>query len=276
MKQKLFALALLASPIAMAAPATAQNADKEAAEVKREMAAFKKLMNAFDADNAEPIDEQQLALARMTAGKILPDGTYGKMMEKTIDQMLAPMATLISQISPEQVSAVTGIEELSLYDLDEDALTRVGALIDPNAEKRGSRVMALMIPMMKEIFTDMEPALREGMARAYARKFSGAQLKELNSFFETPTGSFYASESFVLMADPEVMKASMQAMPMVMERMLGAMPAMEEDMKDLPEPRTLADLSDDELSELAGLLSVSVADLKAHRDNPPQVEEAVE
>ena len=272
MKNFLFAIALLASP----ADALAQDGGEESAQVARELAAFEKLMSAFDTGSLEPIDEDQLALARITTGRILPDGTYGKMMEKTFDQMLAPMATLMSEMQPERISAATGVEESALYGLDSETLTRVGELLDPNAKRRGTKMMDLMIPMMKEAFTEIEPALREGMARAYARKFSGAQLKELNAFFETPTGSFYAAESFILMADPEIMSASMQAMPAMMEKVLGAIPAMEAEMKDIPEPRALAELSVGELSELAELLSVSVADLKAHRDNPPPEEETEE
>src|SRR3546814_3041507 len=53
----------------------------------------------------------------------------------------------------------------------------------------------------------MEPPMRDGLAKAYARKFTGAQLTDLNSFLATPTGKLYAGEWMALQADPEVMVA---------------------------------------------------------------------
>src|SRR3546814_2282127 len=59
----------------------------------------------------------------------------------------------------------------------------------------------------------LEPPMREGMAKAYARKFTADQLGELNGFFATPTGQAYASEWMAAQADPEVMLAVAKAVP---------------------------------------------------------------
>ena len=59
----------------------------------------------------------------------------------------------------------------------------------------------------------------------------------------TPTGQVYATESFRLNADPQVMAASMQAMPAMMQQMAG----MEED--DQP-GRARADFAEQELKSL--------------------------
>src|SRR5690606_39986387 len=57
-------------------------------------------------------------------------------------------------------------------------------------------------PLISEVLADMEPPMRTGMAKAYARKFSGAQLTDLNTFLATPTGQLYAGEWMALQADP--------------------------------------------------------------------------
>lgn len=94
----------------------------------------------------------------------------------------------------------------------------------------------VMMGEMGAIMSKVEPAVRDGLANAYARKFTAAQLRDLNRFFETPTGRFYAAESMMLFMDPEVMKSSMAMVPDLMK----AMPAIGEKVKQatahLPPP----------------------------------------
>jgi hypothetical protein len=42
------------------------------------------------------------------------------------------------------------------------------------------------------------------MARAYARRFDVAQMREIKAFFQTPTGRLYMQQSYTIMADPDV------------------------------------------------------------------------
>lgn len=279
LKKFAFAVALASAPIVTVQPALAQeeapeNSDSSTSDdMAKEMALFEKLISAFDTSDAEPIDEAQLKLARVASAAILPDGTYSRMMEKTFDQMLSPMAEIFSTITPQEIAIATGISLDQASALSAEETDQVASIIDPARKERGQKVFDLMIPLMEEAFAEIEPALREGMARAYARKFSAAQLKDLNAFFKTPTGKLYASESFVIMADPEVMAASMQAMPAMMEKVFAVLPEMEEEMKSAPQARSLSDLNDAELDRLAKLLSVEPRDLKQYRDERTDTEE---
>jgi len=267
----------VSAPIAIPQTALAQEDAASAAEGSKEdkqLDFFSSLFTSLDDDNAEPIAEEQLSLARITTNKILPEGTYGRAMEKTFDQMLAPLAALFAEISPLEIAQVTGVDEEGLYDLSAEDRGKIADIIDPRRAERGQRTLDIMLPIMKEASTAIEPALREGMSRAYARKFSAKQLNELNAFFDTPTGSFYASESFILLADPEITRASLKAIPTIMEKVLEIVPTLDEAMKDAPQARTLADLDSKELKNLAGLLSVKTSELEDYRDNPPEEEDA--
>lgn len=272
LKKITLAAALAAAPIVLSQSAIAQDeapkTDQEDA-VEKELAFFDLFASAFGQENAEPIPEKKLDLARQTTLKILPEGSYGRMMDKTFGQMLAPLGAIFAEISPLEIASTTGVDETTIYDLSAENRDQIANIIDPHRAKRGQKTLDVMLPIMKEVSTAIEPALREGMAKAYARKFSNEQLTELNTFFNTPTGNFYASESFVLMADPEVMQASMQAMPIMMEKMLEIIPTLGDNMDKAHEPRTLADLNDTELEKLAELMSIDTQDLKDYRDNPP-------
>ena len=49
--------------------------------------------------------------------------------------------------------------------------------------------------------------LRDGMARALARKFDAAQIGEINAFLATPTGRIYGREMVGLWFEPEMVNA---------------------------------------------------------------------
>lgn len=57
----------------------------------------------------------------------------------------------------------------------------------------------------------MEPLLRDAMIRVYARRYSAVQLRELESFFQTPTGTAFARDSLTMMNQPEVRSAMQEA-----------------------------------------------------------------
>jgi len=48
------------------------------------------------------------------------------------------------------------------------------------------------------------PGMVDAMARAYARRFTAAQLADMQTFFETPTGQAYVTQSMTIMSDPDV------------------------------------------------------------------------
>src|SRR3546814_2578117 len=96
--------------------------------------------------------------------------------------------------------------------------------------------------------------MRDGMAKAYARKFSADQLGELNAFFATPTGRIYAGEWMAAQADPEVMLAVAKAVPPMVLKFIDRAPKIAAQVEELPREKSLADLSDAEMKTLAKLM----------------------
>src|SRR3546814_18345569 len=110
-------------------------------------------------------------------------------------------------------------------------------MFDPHRKEREEQITKVIKPLISEALADMEPPMRDGLAKAYARKFTGAQLTDLNSFLATPTAKLYADEWLALQADPEVMVAVIQAVPPLGPTFIEREPAIETDLKELPKAK---------------------------------------
>ena len=232
-------LALLASIALMsAAPAVAQAPSVPAA--------------------AAPIEPARLAAAKTIAAKLLPAGTYRTMMDGTLTQMMSGMTDQMMDLPLRDIMGMTGQSEADLKKLGPATLKQVMAIVDPAFQQRTKILMDTMMPAIVDLMETMEPQVRDGLAEAYARRFSVAQLGELNRFFETPTGAQYAGQSMLVYTDPAVM-SRMQAMtPELMKAMPGIIEKVKAASATLPPARTKEDLTAAEKKQLAALLGTSV------------------
>ncbi|KTE22469.1 hypothetical protein ATE67_00510 [Sphingopyxis sp. H050] len=256
-----------------------ENLENAKAKMQREMdQAIAMVEKFFDTSNLPPIDPARLALARQSTAALLPAGSLEKMVDnlygKAFDLFLAEM----DGASPLMLSIKTGVESDKIEALDDKSKTAIADLFDPHRKERGDQILKVVKPLISEALADLEPPMREGLAKAYARKFSAPQLTEMNAFFATPTGKLYASESMALGADPEVMLATIKAVPPMITKFIDRAPQIEGQLKELPKEKQLTDLSDAEIAKLAKLMKVDAKTLKETRDNwtNPAVEEAVD
>ena len=219
----------------------------------------------------EPLTEEQnarLPAAQAVVGEMMPDGFYGEMMGGMMDKMLRPMLTMFSQ--PEFVlGARLTVDAEAIEALEEAEQAELTAMLDPAYEARGDAMVAVLTSRMGGMFTAMEGPMREGLSKAYAVRFDDAQLADIAAFFATPTGGEYARESMALFADPQVMQASMQALPAMMSGFGDIESAMREAMAALPAERGYGDLTEAQRERMAELLDVDPAQL-ADLVNPPK------
>ncbi|BBI19417.1 hypothetical protein EKJ_02640 [Qipengyuania flava] len=219
----------------------------------------------------EPLTEEQnarLPAAQAVVGEMMPDGFYGEMMAGMMDKMLRPMLTMFSQ--PEFVlGARLTVDAEAIEALEEAEQAELTAMLDPAYQARGDAMVAVLTSRMGGMFTAMEGPMREGLSKAYAVRFDDAQLADIAAFFATPTGGEYARESMALFADPQVMQASMQALPAMMSGFGDIESAMREAMEALPAERGYGDLTEAQRERMAELLDVDPAQL-ADLVNPPK------
>ena len=263
--------AMAAAALVCAVPAAAQEDPEhsESAMSPGELDEFAGMMAGLF--QTEPLTEEQnarLPAAQAVIGEMMPDGFYGEMMAGMMDKMLRPMLTMFSQ--PEFVlGARLTVDAEAIEALEEAEQAELTAMLDPAYQARGDAMVAVLTSRMGGMFTAMEGPMREGLSKAYAVRFDDAQLADIAAFFATPTGGEYARESMALFADPQVMQASMQALPAMMSGFGDIESAMREAMEALPAERGYGDLTEVQRERMAELLDVDPAQL-ADLVNPPK------
>ena len=263
--------AMAAAALVCAVPAAAQEDPEhsESAMSPGELDEFAGMMAGLF--QTEPLTEEQnarLPAAQAVVGEMMPDGFYGEMMAGMMDKMLRPMLTMFSQ--PEFVlGARLTVDAEAIEALEEAEQAELTAMLDPAYQARGDAMVAVLTSRMGGMFTAMEGPMREGLSKAYAVRFDDAQLADIAAFFATPTGGEYARESMALFADPQVMQASMQALPAMMSGFGDIESAMREAMAALPAERGYGDLTEAQRERMAELLDVDPAQL-ADLVNPPK------
>lgn len=248
------------------ASSEAYAADAKAKMQKEMDQAIALVEKMFDTSSLPPIDPARLTLAQQTMGALIPVGSLEKMIDNMYGKMLKTVLGELGGQSDLMLSIKTGVESEQIAKLDEPTRAKIADLFDPHRKEREDQIMRVLRPLISEALADMERPMRDGMAKAYARKFSAPQLADLNTFLATPTGNIYASEWMALQADPEVMVAVMKALPPLITKFMDRGPQIEKDMKELPKEKQLADFSDKELASLAKLMKVDVQVLKDQRD----------
>ena len=246
--------------LALAVPAYAQEEDS-AEPSPAELQQFMGMLGGlFQAEPLTAEQESRLPAATAVVAMMMPEGFYGEMMGDMMDKMMRPMMAMFS--SPDFLLA-------SRIAAGEDALSAMGdaekaellAMLDPAYDRRVDVIIGTLTANMADMFVVLEPPMREGLSKAYAVRFDGAQLRDIAGFFATPTGGQFARESMALFADPQVMQATMQALPQMMGSIGNMESAMKEAMESLPAERGLDDLSDAEKARMAQILGVGISDL---------------
>jgi hypothetical protein len=211
----------------------------------------------------EPLTAEQqarLPAAQDVVGTMMPDGFYGKMVNDMMDKMMRPMMSMFT--APEFIlGSRLEVEQEAIEALAEAEQVEIMTMLDPAYDRRVDAILEVLTGKMGGMFSAMEGPMRDGLAKAYAVRFDDTQLADISAFFATPTGGEYARESMALFADPQVVQASMQALPAMMSGLGDMETAMAEAMASLPAERDYADLTPAERARLAALLGVDAENL---------------
>jgi len=237
------------------------------AKMQKEMdEAIALIEKMFDTSSLPPVEPARLVLAQKTMTALIPAGSLEKMIDNLYGKMFKTIMGEFGGQSDLMLSIKTGVESDKIATLDEATKTKVADMFDPHRKEREDQITKVIKPLISEVLGDMEPPMREGLAKAYARKFTATQLTDLNGFLATPTGALYANEWMALQADPEVMVSVIKAVPPLVTKFIDRAPQIEKDMKDLPQEKQLSDFTDKDLAKLAKLMKVDVKVLKEQRD----------
>ena len=174
----------------------------------------------FVAPPIPPTDPARLAAARPVIDLAWPQGTNARMMHAMMDQYAQRSMANTFAMTPDALfpglGAMTGDKAAAGETLGQMAMKK-----DPYVAQRLTIVMRVIGDEMAKLMGEMEPAMRNALAHAYARRFTVAELGDLGRFFATPTGRAYAADQMTLMMSPDMADAFQGFAP----RMIQAMPA---------------------------------------------------
>ena len=261
--RRLITLAAAGVGLAIAAPLAAQDdATSETESMNEEqLAEFGEMMSGlFQTDPLTPEQAARLPEAQAIVGTMMPEGFYGQMMRDVMDKMMRPMMSMFS--APDFVLAARlAVGPETLEQLDDEQKLELVEMLDPAHDRRVDAIIGVLTDQMSGMFGAMEDPMREGLSKAYAVRFDEGQLADIGAFFATPTGQVYAREQLALFADPQVMQASMQALPAMMSGFGGMETTMKDAMATLPQERAFEDLDASQKSRMAQLLGTDVDSL---------------
>lgn len=248
-----------AAPLALAfgsAPLAAQATDDEA----REAEVMAQLSTMFAVEPLTPEQEARLPLAAELVARVMPEGTLGEVMDTMFDGFLGPIMEMAEKGGPQLSNQIGyGAGELGL---DDEQAAEVATLVDPDWEERQKREIALLRPMMSEVMSAMEPAMRQGMTEAYAVHFTEAELRDIAAFFGTESGATFARKSYTLASDPRIMSAAMSEMPTMMGQFKEAAEKMKAATADLGEKRRFETLSAEQKARILAITGLSETELQ--------------
>lgn len=210
-------------PPAPDAPGTkaVPNAATKAADQAASMSMFAEMaVKALDRilpPQADP-EPARLALARTTMDGFMPAGSYGRMLNVLTDNAMNHVYG--------RLMGMTGTELSNAVGLPLSSGPNAGLTLREQASKGDpmfdARIKAYVAAFKDETMMSMaiiEPKMREGMARAMARRFNALQLAELNRFFATETGRAFGQDMMLLWIDGDVFRGMFAAMPELMRSM---------------------------------------------------------
>lgn len=214
-KSAFLALSLTASSLALTTPAIAQTDTAKAAPA--------------------PVDPVRLKLAEQTVAKLIPPGTYAKIMKDMMDTMAG---SLVEQMLGMDASVMAGMasEEGSegAEAVKGKTMADIAAEKDPAFKERMDITMKVMFSEMGNLMSEMEPVVRTALSNIYAKKYSAQELTDINAFFVTPSGTSFAGNFMATFTDKEMLEASFGMMPKVLEAMPVIMKKVEEATAHLP------------------------------------------
>jgi len=184
---------------------------------------------------ADP-EPARLALARTAMDGFMPAGSYGRMFNVLTDNMMNDLYGRLMGMTGTQLSNAVGLP-IASGTKAELTLLQQASKNDPMFDARIKAYVAAFKVEMGTSMAIVEPKLREGMARAMARRFNAAQLTDLNLFFATDTGRAFGQDMMLLWIDGDVFRGMFASVPELMRAMPQSAKRFEAIDKQYPWPK---------------------------------------
>jgi hypothetical protein len=232
---RIIALAvLLAATPAAAATSTTTHAKPAVIKPMPDPTAMLAIFDKLFPPQPDP-DPARLALARTAVVSMWPDGAYARMMTGIVGNMFdgamkmrtSDLASLDSKAAKAPLKEDPSIHELA-------------AAKDPYFDQRITAIRAVVTDEMDKMSALIDPRMRDGMARAMARRFDAKQLADIDAFLATPSGHAFAGQYVQLMVDPDSLRSMFSATPELIKLMPDMMEKIKAADAKFPRPKPAA------------------------------------
>lgn len=184
------------------------------------------------------IDAQRLTLAKATVESIWPSGTYSRMINQMMSGVMEQMMGSVMNMSEADMAKSLGVEAKAKGKAaSKETMLEKIRKEDPHFDERMRLTNKVMGEEMGRMGAILEPRLREGLAKAVAKRFTATQLTDVNRFLATESGRAFGGEMMMLWVDPDVFKAMLGSFPELMKEMPAAMQRVEKATAHLPKPK---------------------------------------
>lgn len=184
---------------------------------------------------ATPVDPARLKAAENVVMRLVPPGTYQRIMKDVMDSMADGMMDQIMEIDAAAMAGMTGMDGTDAIKKGE-TLEQIAAERDPHFRERMDIMMKVMFEEMGVMMGELEPTVRTALSSIYAKKYTLTELNDINAFFATPSGTSFAGNFMSTFTDKEMMQASFGMMPKIIEAMPAIMKKVEAATAHLPPP----------------------------------------
>lgn len=175
-------------------------------ELEQELAeAFSVFGTMFKAEPLTPEQEALLPLATQMAGYVMPDGSFRTAMDGVLEPMMDAMLGDPENSPRVRLAEISGVAAEDLDRLSDEDAQEALDIFDPQFAARTARTSQAFTGLVGKLMVAIEPSYREGLARAFARRFDEAEMRDLLTFFATPLGAKFAAQSFLVQYDPQIM-----------------------------------------------------------------------
>lgn len=193
-----------------------------------DMATMMKMFDTFFPPQPAP-DPMRLPFAHTTALALLPPGAFGKAFGDM-------MGGLFERVMDMRESDFPGVKAAGKVAPGGQTVRQSLVAKDPYFNERARLTRAAIEAELVRYSAVLEPRLRDGLARALARRFDQRQLTDINAFFATPTGKALSSQYVGLWFDPDLMRSTIAGMPELVQLMPGSIERIQAATAHLPKP----------------------------------------
>lgn len=181
---------------------------------------------------ATPVDPARLKAAENVVMRLVPPGTYQRIMKDVMDSMADGMMDQIMGLDAATMAGMAGDDSMKKG----ETLEKIAAEHDPHFRERMDIMMKVMFEEMGVMMGELEPTVRTALSSIYAKKYTLTELNDINAFFATPSGTSFAGNFMSTFTDKEMMQASFGMMPKIIEAMPAIMKKVEAATAHLPPP----------------------------------------